>query len=177
MKKRKCNYRSFRTFDENAFCADISNITLLEHVDQEDHMSFTSEMKDYVNERYNNFERKVTQIVDKHVPMKQRYERKNRCPYMNKELRQAIYRKHMLYNKYLKNKSTNSWEKYRTQRNFVTKLKKKSESVYFSERCIGGSKSTDFWSTIKPYFSKRQSKINAKLFYMKTETWLPKHPK
>ena len=56
----------------------------------------------------------------------------------------------------LKNKSTNSWEKYRTQRNFVTKLKKKSESVYFSERCVGGSKSTDFWSTINHISQKRQ---------------------
>ena len=27
--------------------------------------------------------------------------------------------------------------------------------VYFLERCSGGSKSADFWNTVKPFFSKK----------------------
>ena len=41
-------------------------------------------------------------------------------------------------------------EKFRKQRNFVTKLKRKSMKTY-----SGGTKSGDFWKTIKPLFSKR----------------------
>ena len=117
------------------------------------------------------------QTVEKHAPMKQRYERKNTCPFMNKELRKAIYRKHMLYNKYLKNKCNNTWEKYRVQRNLVNKLKKKSESIYFSERCVGGSKTADFWTTIKPFFSKKGTKDKCKIVLNENEDLVTETPK
>ena len=48
--------------------------------------------------------------------------------------------------------------KFRKQRNFVTKLKRKSMKTYFLERCSGGTKSRDFWKTIKPFFSKKGSR-------------------
>ena len=37
----------------------------------------------------------------------------------------------------------------------MTKLKKQSMRCYFYERCAGGSKSKDFWPTIKPFLSKK----------------------
>ena len=48
-----------------------------------------------------------------------------------------------------------NWEKFRKQRHFVTKLKRKSMKTYFLERCSGGTKSSDFWKTIKPFLSKK----------------------
>ena len=48
-------------------------------------------------------------------------------------------------------------DKFRKQRNFVTKLKRKSMKTYFLERCSGRTKSGDFWKTIKPFFSKKGS--------------------
>ena len=77
---------------------------------------------------------------------------------MNSELRSAIYKKRMLRNKYFKCRSSQNWEKYRKQRNYVTKLKRQSLRVYFFERCHGGPKSKDFWPTIKPFLSKKGSK-------------------
>jgi hypothetical protein len=74
---------------------------------------------------------------------------------MNKELRGAIYRKQMLYSQYTKNRSNKNWGKFRKQRNLVTKIKRKSMKVYFLERCSGGSKSCEFWKTVKPFFSKK----------------------
>jgi hypothetical protein len=53
----------------------------------------------------------------------------------------------MLYSQFTKYQSNTNWEKFRKQRNFVTKLK----------RCSGGTKSGDFWKTIKPFFSKKGS--------------------
>jgi hypothetical protein len=73
---------------------------------------------------------------------------------MNKELRGAIYRKQMLYSQYTKNRSNKNWEKFRKQRR-VTKIKRKSMKVYILERCSGGSKSCEFWKTVKPFFLKK----------------------
>ena len=46
-----------------------------------------------------------------------------------------------------------NWEKFRKQRNCVTQ--RKSMKTYFLERYSGGTKSGDFWKTIKPFFSKK----------------------
>jgi hypothetical protein len=42
---------------------------------------------------------------------------------MNKQLKSAVYKKRMLYNRFQKINSKKNWEAYRTQRNLVTNLK------------------------------------------------------
>jgi hypothetical protein len=42
---------------------------------------------------YEKFESNITDIFDKHVPVKEKYCRKNQLPYMNRELRKASYNK------------------------------------------------------------------------------------
>ena len=69
----------------------------------------------------------------------------------------------MLYSQFTKCQSNKNWEKFRKQRNFVTKLKRKSMKTYFLERCSGGTKSGDFWKTIKPFFSKKESSGEQKI--------------
>ena len=99
---------------------------------------------DDINTMYNDFETKVSQVIDHHAPIKYRYPRKNSVPYMNRELRKAIpvYKKQMLRSKFEKYKTNKTWEAYRKQRNIVyTKLKRKSINSYFQERCNGGQKS------------------------------------
>ena len=76
---------------------------------------------------------------------------------MNGESRRAVYKKRMLFNMYKKLKSPINWKNFRLQRNCVTKLKKTSMGVYFSERCSVSPKSKDFWPTIKPFLSKKRS--------------------
>jgi len=80
---------------------------------------------------YDHFECEVSKVIDKHVPVKHRYPRKNLVPYMNRELRKAIYNKQMLRNKYEKYHTDKTWEAYRKQRNLVTKLKKRLVRTYF----------------------------------------------
>ena len=57
----------------------------------------------------------------------------------------------------IKNRNIKTWEKYMDQRNLVNKLKKKSVSTYFQERCVGGTKSDNFLKTIKPFLSKKST--------------------
>jgi hypothetical protein len=72
-------------------------------------------------------------------------------PYMNKQLKSAVYKKRMLYNRFQKINSKKNWEAYRTQRNLVTKLKKRSTNNYFVERCTGGPKAKYVWPTVKTF--------------------------
>lgn len=74
---------------------------------------------------------------------------------MNGDLRRAVYKKRMLFNRYTKYRTSANWDNYRKQRNHVTKLKRHSMRLYFFERCSGGPKSKDFWPTIKPFLSKK----------------------
>jgi hypothetical protein len=60
-------------------------------------------------------------------------------------------RKKCFCNKYSKIRSRDNWDKYRTQRNLVNKIKRKSIREYFIERCVGGPKQNVFWPTIKPF--------------------------
>jgi hypothetical protein len=78
-------------------------------------------------------------------------------PFMNKNLKRAIYKKRMSYNKYNRCKNKQNWEIYRKQRNLVNKIKKQSIRNYFIERCAGGPKSKHFWPTIKPFLTNKGS--------------------
>ena len=61
----------------------------------------------------------------------------------------------MLFNKFQRYQTNKNWEKYRQARNYVTKIRRKSVKTYFIERCTGGCKSKDFWSTIKPFITNK----------------------
>jgi hypothetical protein len=51
---------------------------------------------------YEKFESNITEIFYKHVPVKEKYCRKNQLPYMKRELRKAIYNKKCFcFNHYL----------------------------------------------------------------------------
>ena len=109
------------------------------------------------NTAYDKFEHQISQVVDKHAPIKQAYQRRKKLPCMNSNLKKAIFLKKRFFNEYKKNSNSKTWEKYRAQRNLVNKIKKKSVSTYFQERCVGGTKSDNFWKTIKPYLSKKNT--------------------
>jgi hypothetical protein len=51
-----------------------------------------------VDSVYNEYEKDL----NKHAPIKSRYQRKKPLPCMNQELRRAVYRKQMLYSQFTK---------------------------------------------------------------------------
>lgn len=140
-KKKLC--RSFKNFDVTNFLQDLENQNL-------DMSNF-----DNVNSAYDHFSKCFNEVADKHAPFKERKILPKQVPYMNSELKRAIYRKKMLYNKFQKYNNSRNWEAYRRQRNYVTKLKSKSINTYFIERRTGGPKSKDFWPTVKPFLTNK----------------------
>ena len=71
---------------------------------------------------------------------------------MNTELRKARNVKAMLRRKFTKFSSNTSWVAYKKQRNYVTKLRRKSLNEYFRMNCNNTSGNT-FWSSVKPFMS------------------------
>ena len=138
IKHEYINYRSYKNFDVTNFNEDISKI----YVPTSKNLS----SKEQLNNMYENYESEF---------LKTRKPRNKPLSCMNSELRSAMHKKHMLYSHFTKNKNAKTWDKYRRQRNLVTKLKKKSMKNYFLERCTGGCKNSNFWSTMKPFFSKK----------------------
>ena len=146
-KRQKVNFRSYTNFQEADFIRDLYPAPF--HV---------STLFDDADDSYWAYETLLMDIVDEHAPRKQKYPKKDTPPFMNSELRRAIYKKKMLHNKYHKYRNKTNWELYRKQRNYVTKLRKQSIKLYFFERCRGGPKSSDFWPTIKPFLSSKSAK-------------------
>ena len=83
---------------------------------------------------------------------------------MNSQLRKACHRKSMLRNKYFKCGRTQLlWEQYRKSQNLVTKLKAKSMTDYFSQRCSAQHLKRNpakFWDTIKPFMTNKSKSCN-----------------
>ena len=71
---------------------------------------------------------------------------------MNAVLRRAINVKNMLKRKYDKCKCTENWQKFRSQRNLVNKIRKQSIANYMKTTC-SESKGKPFWNAVKPLFS------------------------
>ena len=139
------SYRSFKNFDIDKFNQDL--------VDEMSCLDYNNN----VNEIYNDFSHKFSNIADKHAPIKKRKNISKPVPFMNKILKQAIFKKRMLLNKFNKNKTPKNWDNYRKQRNLVTSISRQSMNRYFLERCVGGCKSKDFWPTVKPFLTNKGS--------------------
>ena len=58
-----------------------------------------------VNNSYNNFEKDVTNVINKHIPVKHKYMKNTQITYMNSDLGKAIYNKKMFHSKYKKSKT------------------------------------------------------------------------
>lgn len=75
---------------------------------------------------------------------------------MNK-LKWAIFKKRRLYNSY---NPTNR----RKIGKFSENIRRQSVNQYFIERCAGGPKSRDFWSTIKPFLINKGTYVRKKYY-------------
>ena len=149
---RWCTYRSFRNFDVVNFNMDMeSNLSQLNFSEDND-----------VNDTYEAFTNAILSVTNKHAPLKKKKILPKPVPYMNKTLKQAIYKKECFLTNFksVETLKIGQWGKFRQQRNLVTKLKSKSINKYFIERCVGGCKSKDFWPTVKPFLTNKGTQVH-----------------
>jgi hypothetical protein len=139
-------YRSFKSFDQCAFLDELNHINF--------NSCFIHSNMDDTMHSYNTL---YTDVLDKHAPIKTKRIKKIPPPFMNHDLRKAIYRKCMLRNKYYKNRCDANWELYKKQRNYVTKLRKQSIRNYFINKTNGVRNSNDFWKIMRPFITDKNS--------------------
>ena len=108
----------------------------------------------------------LTNIINEHAPIKSKVLKRTQVPYMNSKLRKAINVKNMLWRKYNKIRSRINWERYRTHRNYVSKLRKQSMNSYLVNKCNGPTTGREFWNTVKPLISTKNMSSNDNIMLM-----------
>ena len=127
-------YRDYKHFDNEKFRSDIENCASEKNLKC--------------------FKETVFCIFNKHAPIKRKYVRAKKAPFMTKELHKAIMKRSRLRNKFLKVKSITGRINYNIQRNYCKKLLRSTKKSYFNNLDI--SKINDnrsFWKTIVPLFT------------------------
>ena len=122
--------------------------------------SFQSELQNKISQKklvdYKTFEQIMTDVLNKHAPVKMKTVRGNNKPFMSKILRKAIMKRSMLKNKYIKTKTSESLKEYHTQKNYTNRLAKKEKSNFISNLNLASIKgSREFWNIISPLFSNK----------------------
>tara|TARA_B110001454_G_C12716814_1_gene432912 strand:- start:83 stop:3097 length:3015 start_codon:yes stop_codon:yes gene_type:complete len=137
-------YRSFKDFDEIAYCRDLGHA--LEKID------FDQDPNDFTT-----FSELVTQVTNEHCPIKTKIVRGNDAPFMTKELRRAIMHRSKLKNKLRKENTPSARKRYKVQRNKCTKLRRENISAYFKKALDKGPNSKSYWKEINPFLTDKGS--------------------
>ncbi len=142
-KSRTILYRSFKKFNEDNYINDLmkSPYDLIN-------------MDDDIDVIYKKWYTITMNVVNNHAPMKQRTITGYKSPFMNGNLRRAINVKKMLKRKYYLKRTIGRWDKFKTQRNLVTKLRKQSKGHYLQKEC-SKDYTSNFWKVIKPMLSNK----------------------
>ena len=99
--KHNIQYRSFRSVDADALNMEMKDVRLTGNTEDENYN---------IHAVYDKFETDTRNGFEKHVPIKERYVKNNQLPYMNRNLRKAIYNKKIFYHKYPRNKNSRTWK-------------------------------------------------------------------
>ena len=141
--KKVIYYNSFKNFHAEDYLTDLACApfqTGLIFDDLDDHVWYHNTL--------------LKDVISKHAPKKKRIIKSRQLVYMNGELRRAINVKAMLKRKMNKIPSKENIDKFRFQRNHVTKLKRKSLKSYFDKKCSKDAMCQnpgEFWKTVKPF--------------------------
>ena len=154
---KKILYRKFKNFNEQSFLTDVENTNF--NCDGED-----------PNRNYDNLVDTFIEIVDKHAPLKTKFLRGNEAPFMNKELRKAIYTRSRLKNKWNKNPTFENRAKYKKQRNKCVSLRKKAIKTHFHNITQNGVvENKDFWNAVKPFITNKSGKLKSDITIIHNE--------
>ena len=150
LKPRIKLYRSFKKFNQESFISDLNSVPFQ-----------VANIFDDIDDSYWAFSHLLTNVIDGHAPKKKKLIKHSDAPFMNKELRQAMYRKRLAHNKAKKDRHNSAkWNDYRSKRNFFVSLKKVSMQRYFRDKCSNSNNAKSFWNTVRPYLSNKSKNQN-----------------
>jgi len=138
---KQINYRSFKRFNKDLFLTDIQNSLIN-------------------TSSYASFENNFLNVLNKHAPIKQKTVRANDKPFMNKEIRKAIFNRSRLKNRANKTGIEIDYQNFKKQRNMIVNLNRKIQKNYFRNLDPNNIKTTkSFYQNFKPFFSSKYSPL------------------
>ena len=141
-------YRSYKTYDKQNFFHELDQKLIQGDIYKTD-------------DSYSKLTEIMSEVLEKHAPLKTKTIRGNQAPFMNKRLSKAIMNKSRIRNKYLQWSSRENFLAYKKIKNKCNNLLKKSKKKYFQENANEGSVSNkSFWNTVKPFISNKGTLSN-----------------
>ena len=111
------------------------------------------------NDDFKSFQNTILNLLNKYVPIKKKYIRRNNSAFVDKAFRKEIMKRSRLFNTFKKKKNKHNWMTYATQRNLCLSLLRKRKKIFYNNLDV--KKITDnkkFWKTVKPCFSDKYMK-------------------
>ena len=143
LRPKVLSYRNYKNFIESKFLNDL-NKTII---------SFDNENP---NQNYNVLSNRFLEVVNVHAPLKTKIVRGNEAPFVDKQLRKAIYTRTRLKNKIHKNPSKENKMAYKKQRNFCVSLRRKCMKNYLKKLTEKGlTTNKSFWKFMKPFLTNK----------------------
>ena len=122
-------------------------------------------MNQNCNEGFNIFHRTVCESIDKHAPEMTRtisYKNQVRDPWITKGILTSLTKQKRLYREQLHAKTAVSTYKYRTYRNFLKGLIRKSKHAYLHSKCVEFKQdSRKLWQLVNKIIGKSQNKTDS----------------
>ena len=143
-KPRIIKYRYYKHFDKNEFRDELIRKLSSNNMQSDDLARFTNTSK---------------MILEKKVPLKERYVRYSQAKFMNKNLQKAIMNRSRLLYRYRKEKTEATRSAYKRQINICVKLLRKTKKQFYNNLNVKYiTESKLFWKTVKPSFTEKTLK-------------------
>ena len=127
-------YRGYKYFDQTKFQNDL-NEKLSEGISN-----------------YEPFQTTFIEVLNTHVPLKNKFLRANHVLYITETLRKATMHRSQPETKYLKTKTQTDLKLYRKLKNFCSKLHRRERRKYYESLDIKNAlDNEEFWKTIRPF--------------------------
>ena len=139
-KPRWITYRSYKKYKEDTFLQDMAQAPL--------HVCQVFDDPDDVNWAYT---RMITDVIDRHAPLKRKRRKAEEAPYMNSTYRKAIRLKTKLRSEFFKMKTPTNWELYRKQRNLCTSMRRQDVKTYFLKDVNVDQRTQTFGTPLSPF--------------------------
>ena len=141
-------YRSYKTYDKQNFLHELDQKLIQGDIYKTD-------------DSYSKLTEIMSEVLEKHAPLKTKTISGNQAFFMNKRLSKAIMNKSRTRNKYLQWPSRENFLAFKKIKNKCNNLLKKSKKKCFQENANEGSVSNkSFWNTVKPFISNKGTLSN-----------------
>ena len=136
--------RCFKSFNEEAFNKDLECVTYI---------------FDDVNDICWAWEKMYTNVLNGHAPIKSKRCRNaaRKSKFVTPEIKKAMWKRNALKRKFNNTRSADDWEAYRSQRNRVVALRRKSIIRHFDQLCSSrAGNPREFWKSLRPLMHTRK---------------------